>query len=319
MPMALFFGAFALLKTATIEVTHNYTLADFPLPQTVYYNTKPAVVDSNFNIELLMESLRPKSELTVFPYDVGNLNDVNNNSTELVKKLDTLIFTKSLSLPSNTPYQYGSYFIYNMKDSSNHYEFTTLFNMTCPCSLIPFTNILTEKILQLSSNNTNTKLSISLEQINAFDPYASIFNSVGACITFISLITLSFSLIPGNLASIKAFESFFGLKHQILLSGLSLSAYWIINFAFEIVILYIPFAFIAILYPFFTAGVPYGWVLFLLFPVPLIAYSFAFVLIFKDPMLANMIVTIVSSFLSIHLHIVLMFFSYCWSFACVYS
>jgi ATP-binding cassette, subfamily A (ABC1), member 12 len=105
------------------------------------------------------------------------------------------------------------------------------------------------------------------------------------------LVQMAFSFIPAAWASFIVKERECGAKHQQALSGVSISAYWLANFFFDLLLYFIPcFATIGLFYAFALTDVTtseqgqaqafYG--LFLLFGPSCIGFTYAVTFLFKS-------------------------------------
>jgi ATP-binding cassette subfamily A (ABC1) protein 3 len=94
----------------------------------------------------------------------------------------------------------------------------------------------------------------------------------GIFIAFI--ISIAFSLVPAAVVSFILNEREKNLKHMQLISGMSLPAYWLTNMVFDVVKGIIPsIIVIGLMYAF---GLNYDdqWILFLLYPLAVIPFTY---------------------------------------------
>lgn len=101
-------------------------------------------------------------------------------------------------------------------------------------------------------------------------------------IFIVFVVAIGFALIPASIVSFILVEREKNLKHMQLISGMNLSAYWISNYIFDILKAEIPMAIvIGLMYAF---GLDYEdvWVLFLLFPIGVIPFTYASSFIFTN-------------------------------------
>jgi len=96
------------------------------------------------------------------------------------------------------------------------------------------------------------------------------------------MVAISLALIPCVMVQFVLFEREKQLKHQQLLSGMSLAGYWMSNLIFDIFMAYIPISLIILLM--FAFGKFYDgvWVLFVLFPPAIVPFTYVSSFIFSS-------------------------------------
>jgi ATP-binding cassette, subfamily A (ABC1), member 3 len=88
------------------------------------------------------------------------------------------------------------------------------------------------------------------------------------------VVSIGFALIPAIVTSFIVNERENNLKHQQLISGMSLPAYWISNFIFDLFKALIPSTIIIGLIYAYNLGWNDSWIIFLLYPVGVIPFSY---------------------------------------------
>lgn len=88
------------------------------------------------------------------------------------------------------------------------------------------------------------------------------------------LVAIAIALIPCTMVSYILTERERQLKHMQVVSGMSLTGYWIANILSDIVKCYVPMIFILILSWLFSVNDPGVWVIFLLFPWAIVPFSY---------------------------------------------
>lgn len=96
------------------------------------------------------------------------------------------------------------------------------------------------------------------------------------------MIAIGFSLIPASIISHAIQERNSGLKHQQLISGMNIFAYWTANYIFEILKTEIPILLSLALVYAFDEGLPMVWRTFLLLPVGLVPFTLGLSFIFRQ-------------------------------------
>ena len=98
--------------------------------------------------------------------------------------------------------------------------------------------------------------------------------------TFMTAISLA--LIPCVMVQFILNEREYKLKHQQLLSGMSLAGYWVSNLIFDILMAYVPILLIVILTFAFGKNYEGTWVLYLLFPPAIVPFTYVTSFAFKS-------------------------------------
>mmetsp|Transcript_27016 Transcript_27016/g.36101 ORF Transcript_27016/g.36101 Transcript_27016/m.36101 type:complete len:123 (+) Transcript_27016:238-606(+) len=93
---------------------------------------------------------------------------------------------------------------------------------------------------------------------------------------------ISLALIPCVMVQFILNERELKLKHQQLLSGMSLAGYWVSNLIFDIFMAYVPIVLIIALT--FAFGKDYEgvWVLFILFPPAVVPFTYVTSFVYKS-------------------------------------
>ena len=88
------------------------------------------------------------------------------------------------------------------------------------------------------------------------------------------MIVIALALIPCVMIQFILQERETQLKHQQLLSGMSLAGYWGSNLTFDIIMAYIPISLIILLAFLFDKSYEGVWLLFLLYPLAIVPYTY---------------------------------------------
>ena len=72
------------------------------------------------------------------------------------------------------------------------------------------------------------------------------------------------------------------LKHQQLISGMSLAGYWTSNLVFDILMAYVPIGLIILLSMAFNKNYSHVWALFLLYPPAIVPYTYVWSFLFSS-------------------------------------
>lgn len=226
--------------------TVTYKISDMPSPQNILINSYTEDKSSTLDFENFHN---PNLKITRI-----QIQDSLSPLTRL-KDFSSEVLSSSTSL---TPSRYGSYFLNTISPKTQNYSAAILFNFTSPQSVLPFTVALTQKILQMATNNNNLQYSMSGAgmtvmqhgKVSAMDVTKGTMLSV--------LVGFAFAFIPGVICMVLVEEKAKSLKHQQMVSGISLFGYWLSNFIIDIVFLYISIIVLICIMPAFGSSVRGG-------------------------------------------------------------
>lgn len=103
------------------------------------------------------------------------------------------------------------------------------------------------------------------------------------------MVSIGFALIPATVVSFILNEREKNLKHQQLISGMSLFAYWISNIIFDLVKAIIPSAIVIGLIYAYDLGWDNTWLMFILYPVGVIPFTYVTSFLFTTENVAQTI------------------------------
>ena len=130
-----------------------------------------------------------------------------------------------------------AYFIESYNQS--RFNYTVFFNVTAPYSVYIGINDINNAILKQFSGNDDAYIKMSLKPFGQTSGVKSIEDIIdGQIIVF--LLGLAFSFIPASLIVYIIKERELNAKHQQLISGASILAYWLTNFIIDFVKYLIP-------------------------------------------------------------------------------
>ena len=96
------------------------------------------------------------------------------------------------------------------------------------------------------------------------------------------MVAISLALVPCVMIQFVLKERELALKHQQLLSGMSVSGYWASNMLFDIMIAYIPVGLIVLLMYVFGKFYQGVWVLFALYPPAIVPFTYILSFLFAS-------------------------------------
>ncbi|CAI2385685.1 unnamed protein product [Moneuplotes crassus] len=235
----------------------------FPLDQRIIYNT---YTTGGHNSANLIDLLDPSSNFTSSAITA-------NGSTERSRlvNFDDQIYNASLDEPLS-PARFGHYY-FNFLDYTNHqYEIATFYNSTSQDSHVAFPHFMYEAILKksISSSFNYTMINDPMPVVNVYKDQDRGSNSLYLCL----VLAIGLTLIPVSIIGFLIHEKSTNLIHQQTISGMDKTAYWVSNYIFDIIRVFVPILIsIALLY-IFGVEYPYAWLLLLLFPFAIVPYTY---------------------------------------------
>jgi hypothetical protein len=130
-----------------------------------------------------------------------------------------------------------------------------------------------ESILKQATGNPNLKFKVTTAPFPVRD-YLKQFQKQANGVFIVFVVSIGFALIPASMVSYIVSERVKNLKHMQLLSGMSLSAYWISNMLFDIIKALIPSGIVIGLLSAFDFFYPDVWREFLLYPVGIVPFTY---------------------------------------------
>ena len=146
--------------------------------------------------------------------------------TSTLQAFDDLLFQNR----DTTPYRMGSYFFGNM-DSTNDIYYPVIFhNQTAFQACPTFYQFMSTSILQTVEPNLKVKVT---NQPLPITKEVKALNGVGAGFIGSTIFSLGFAFIPTGIIGLIVKEREMSVKHQHIVSGLSLPAYWLTNYVWD--------------------------------------------------------------------------------------
>eukprot|EP00347_Sterkiella_histriomuscorum_P006793 403351411 len=214
---------------------------------------------------------------------------INLSTTEeekpLIRQYDSDVFQASLK-GSQEPYRYGSYFIYEADRSRMRFKTLTLVNLTSQDAAAFYPHFLYQAIIRAASGKPNYHFDVTTKSfpVTAFQKTRS---AQVSGIFIVVVVAIAFSLIPAVIISFILSEKEKKIKHLQLISGMSLPAYWTSNMIFDIVKSMIPCGIIVGLIYAFNVEYDHIWILFLIFPIGTIPFTYATSFFFESENVAQ--------------------------------
>ena len=99
---------------------------------------------------------------------------------------------------------------------------------------------------------------------------------------YVFMLSIALALIPCVVISFILNEREKQLKHQQLVSGMSMAGYWAANVLSDVTAAYLPILLILILNYAFSLDVEYGWLFLLLYPLAVVPFTYLTSFVFSD-------------------------------------
>ncbi|CDW85063.1 abc transporter family protein [Stylonychia lemnae] len=289
-PVALVILGFGFSKIQFFINSPERTLSydAFPAPQRLVVNSNLIRASGNdFSPKQIMQSLPGGSDQYEITYkDYSQLDTTTEDGEKVfVKKFDADIYDQSIQSPKE-PISYGSYFVYQADKTKMQFRIASQLNLKSQDASALYPQFLYESILKLASNNPNYKFEVSTQAFPVTYNLSKRSAQVNG-IFIVFVISIGFALIPASVISFIVHEREKNLKHMQIISGMSLPAYWLCNFTFDIIKSLIPSGIVVGLMYTFGVDYPQVWILLLLYPFAVIPFTYATSFFFNNENMAQ--------------------------------
>lgn len=233
----------------------------YPLPQSVIVNDNN--VNTGYSASNYISMLRPGIVGVKMPVS-------SNNDTANLIQMDQYIFDNQ----GVSPCRYGSIYLKTMSPQLHKYEAVVFVNISSQDATGAMVALLSEPLLKLATNNSNLVVTFA----NAPLPltYEAMSREIANKGNMISnTLVVAFALIPAGVICFVVREREDNLKHQQIISGVSLLAYWTANSVIDILKSLVPCAAgIGLIYA-FGIDLPDAWILILVYAFTIIPFTYA--------------------------------------------
>ena len=157
------------------------------------------------------------------------------------------MFAFGVKEASEEPYMYGSYEIFEANRQTQSYKFASYVNMTSSASSILFPQFMYESILKTATGDPEFEFKTRSTgyPVNYELKRRSATGDAGSIIFFSAI---AYSIVITIMVSYLVVERVSQLKHVQVITGMRLTSYWIANFIFDALKLYITIATTIILF-----------------------------------------------------------------------
>jgi ATP-binding cassette, subfamily A (ABC1), member 3 len=144
------------------------------------------------------------------------------------------------------PYRYGSYQIYQANNVTNLYNIVNYLNVTSQDVTAMYPQYMYEAILRVATGDPDLTFDVTSTPYPIYQKFKDIEAAAGAY-DFVFMTAIAMALIPCVMVQFILNERELQLKHQQLISGMSLAGYWSSNIIFDILMAYVPILLIILL------------------------------------------------------------------------
>jgi ATP-binding cassette, subfamily A (ABC1), member 3 len=256
----------------------NVNINLLPSGQTVFINRN---LFSNVTNPISFKDL-DNSNVTFNYQTTNNGQSVANTILNFNNLLYSLNYTNS----------YGSYYILNFDKVNQKYEYILLSNTQSRNAPIIYTQYMTNQILSYA---TDKKININYSH-EPF-PLISKIRKQGETrntSNLVFFVSIAFALIPANFITTIIKERETNTKHLQIISGISLTSYWLSNFVFELVKYYIIGGVCLLIILAFDKFPSWFWLLYILYGFSMTSFTYMFSVFFKTEAAAQNAVILVN-------------------------
>lgn len=256
----------------------------FPTPQSVAINTKDnSGVFTNSFAQYFNSNLEASDKEVTF---------AGTADKAALSSMEAHIYDE------NAEERYGSILINKLDTTNKDYEYIVFANLQSQDSAGVFMGYFGEAILRVAKNDADYKL----EFVNYPLPISNAGKGREQAKNgdlMASFIAVAFSLIPSSIIIFIVQELETNLKHQQVVTGVSITAYWLANAVVDTVKSLIPCGLsIALLYA-FDIGIPYAWLLMIIYCFTIVPFTYAMSFLFTKENVAQTFTLLFHFFISV--------------------
>ena len=249
------------------------TPSDYELPQSVIVNSNG--IAGSYTVDDLIQYFDPGAVPLKYALPSGS-------NKQNLKAMDEFAFASR----GVDPYRYGSLYIKTLDPQAKLYEFVVFVNISSQDSSGVYVGQFSQAVLRLATGNPKLNLTFANAPLPLTFEARSHENAKNGGIISNALV-VAFALLPASLVSFIVREREDNLKHQQLITGVSLVAYWVSNAAMDVFKSLIPCSIsIGLIYA-FEIDLPFAWLLIILYAFTIIPFTYATSFLFVNENLAQ--------------------------------
>ena len=189
------------------------------------------------------------------------------------------VYEMGIEQGSKEPYIYGSYEMFQADNENHEYKFISYVNMTSPAGVITFPNFMYESILKVATEDPEFEFKTRSSPFpTTYEIKRRVATSDAGSIIFFSAI--AYSIVITVTISYLVVERNTQLKHVQVITGMRLTSYWIANFIFDSVKLYITIATTITLFYMFDQSYKSAEWIFAAFPFGIMPFTYVMSFLF---------------------------------------
>lgn len=190
---------------------YELVIDQYDTPQNILYPESTGVVQE------IMELMDEQDDI-----------EIKDVAVDTIYEFDQEVFDDR----ERDPYRMGAYYYYLMNQNGNQYEPVVFWNQSAFQSVPTYYQLISNTILQLLNEDIEIVVyNAPLDWTKKIRDTSGLGDGVIASLIF----GLAFAFIPAGVASFIVKENETSVKHQHMITGVSLSAYWISNYLWDLV------------------------------------------------------------------------------------
>jgi ATP-binding cassette subfamily A (ABC1) protein 3 len=256
----------------------------YPTPQTVFLNSMDSSSVSTNSFPKYFESYLLPSDYSI---TFTSANDKN-----ALTSLESHIYTQG------TSDRYGSLFINRLDKVGNNYEYIVFANLWSQDSAGVFMGYFGQALLRLVKGDPSYKITFANHPLPVSNTGQGNEEAKNGDL-MASFVGIAFALIPASIIIFIVQERETNLKHQQVITGVSLTAYWTANGVIDTLKTLIPCAIsLGIIY-IFKINLEEGWLLMLIYSFTIIPFTYAMSFLFNKENVAQTFTLLLHFFFSV--------------------
>jgi ATP-binding cassette subfamily A (ABC1) protein 3 len=198
--------------------------------------------------------------------------------------------------------RFYSVFVNQFDAVNQKYDYTCFVNTTAPFSVNLCLNMMENVVYSAMRKDANSKIAVDIVPF-ALTKQVAAFNNTAVGFIAAILVSIAFAFVPASLIVLLVKERENNVKHQQIVSGVSLFAYWLSNLMVDWVKFLIPAGASLIIFKLYDVDVylnseafPATLLMFLFFGPCMITFTYLFSFLFKSPSKAQFVIFLLNYF-----------------------
>lgn len=198
--------------------------------------------------------------------------------------------------------RFYSVFVNEFNPTDQKYNYTCFVNTTAPFSVNLCLNMMDNVIYSAMRGDASSSISVDVVPF-ALTKQVAAFNNTAVGFIAAILVSIAYAFVPASLIVLLVKERENNVKHQQIVSGVSLFAYWLSNLLVDWVKFMIPAGATLLIFKFYDVDVylnskafPATLLMFIFFGPCLITFTYLFSFLFKSPSKAQFVIFLLNYF-----------------------